>query len=279
MSLIELKRNYLKAMLVVAAKQDIRYYLNDVYFVADNSKVLAYSTDGRQMLRWIVDNDYKGDDFEYIVNRRAIKDAIKTKYDIFLNKETGQIVCSENGDFRQFSGLIDGKYPDVKRAVAGWVDSIKQPKSDNVFLDGNFLGSLSDVSKHIGKHYKVKRPPVRLYKLKSDADTCNIFTFGRVSDIMYIVASLHSDGISDEEHHAVLMDDYTPPKTPTQIHLDKGNTVFCDVSNDSQKAKCICPEGNVEIIAYDKDGYLDTHGNVWQYVCCTKVIEPSPETA
>lgn len=278
MSLIELKRNYLKAMLAVAAKSDIRYYLEGVYFVAEGSKVLAYSTDGRQMIRWLISDNYKGDDFEYIVSRRAIKDAIKTKYDLFLNKETGEMVCSKKGDFRQFNGLIDAKYPNVKKLVAACVDSIKQPKSDDILLDGNCLGSLSEVSKYIGKHHKAKMTPVRLYKQKSGTDICNIFTFGGIGDVIYIVASLSPEGVTEAEHYAVLMDNYTPPKTPTQIQLDKGNTVLCDVSDDSQKATCICPEGNVEIIAYDKDGYLDAHGNVWRYVCCTKMIEPSPET-
>lgn len=279
MSLIELKTNYLKAMLVVAAKEDIRYYLNGVYFVGADSKVLAYSTDGRQMLRWIVDSDYKGDDFEYIINHRAIKDAVKIKYHTHLNTETGEIVCAKDEDFRMFRGLIDGKYPNVKKAVAGWVDSIKQPKSDDVYLDGRYLGSLGDVSRLIGKHHKIERPPVRLYKQKSNTDICNIFTFGGVADIIYIVASLHSEGVTDEEHYAVLMDDYTPPKTPAQMQLDKGNTVICYVSNESQRDSALSPVGKVEIIAYDKDGYLDVHGNVWRYVCSTGDMPSNTDAA
>lgn len=41
MDLIELKRAYLKAMLCAAAKSDVRYYLEGVYFVGDDNKVIS----------------------------------------------------------------------------------------------------------------------------------------------------------------------------------------------------------------------------------------------
>ena len=137
MDLIELKTAYLKAMLCAAAKSDVRYYLEGVYFVGGDNKVLAYSTDGHQLLRWIVCENYQGGDFSYIINRRCIKDAIKTKYHIHLETSTGDIVCAKKEDFRRFKGLIDGKYPDVKRVVSGYIDNIKSEKDENILINAS----------------------------------------------------------------------------------------------------------------------------------------------
>lgn len=280
MDLIELKTAYLKAMLCAAAKSDVRYYLEGVYFIGGDNKVLAYSTDGRQLLRWIVCEDYQGDDFSYIINRRAIKDAIKTKYDLFLNKGTGEIVCSRNGDFRTFKGLIDGKYPDVKRVVSGYVEDIKQQKDKNVLLNGNYLMNLGKIGKIAGKHYKVKDVPVRLYSSKPVDGITNIFTFNGNKNLMYIVTSCRSADTTDEEHHAVLMDDHLVPQPEVQQWLDDGYGAICGVSNQSpDEAKRMANFNRAVIVDYDDDGYMDSTGDIWRFVYFIDAIERNPVTA
>jgi len=272
--LIELKTAYLKAMLCAAAKEDVRYYLEGVYFVGGDNKVLAYSTDGHQLLRWIVCENYQGDDFSYILNRRSIKDAIKTKYYIHLEASTGDIVCAKNEDFRRFKGLIDGKYPDVKRAVTGYVEDIKQAKDKNVLLNGNYLKNLGKIGKIIGKHYKIKDVPVRLYSSKPVDGITNIFTFNGNKNLIYIVTSCRSADITDEEHHAVLMDEHPIPKPEVQQWLDDGYRAICGVSNKSpDEAKRIANFTRTVVVDYDDDGYMDLTGNIWRFVYFIDALE------
>lgn len=274
MDLIELKTAYLKAMLCAAAKEDVRYYLEGVYFVGGDNKVLAYSTDGHQLLRWIVCENYQGDDFSYILNRRSIKDAIKTKYYIHLEASTGDIVCAKNEDFRRFKGLIDGKYPDVKRAVTGYVEDIKQAKDKNVLLNGNYLKNLGKIGKIIGKHYKIKDVPVRLYSSKPVDGITNIFTFNGNKNLIYIVTSCRSADITDEEHHAVLMDEHPIPKPEVQQWLDDGYRAICGVSNKSpDEAKRIANFTRTVVVDYDDDGYMDLTGNIWRFVYFIDALE------
>ncbi len=280
MDLIELKRAYLKAMLCAAAKEDVRYYLEGVYFVGGDNKVLAYSTDGHQLLRWIVCEDYQGDDFSYILNRRSIKDAIKTKYHIHLEASTGDLVCAKDEDFRRFKGLIDGKYPDVKRAVAGYIEDIKQEKDKNVLLNGTYLKNLGKIGEIIGKHYKVKDTPIRLYSSKPVDGITNIFTFNGNKNLMYIVTSCLSVFTTDEEHHAVLLDAHPIPKNEAQQWLDEGFGAICGFSNESPDAAKGMSEYRAKLIVdYDDDGYMDMNGDIWRFVHFIDPVEPNPNFA
>lgn len=280
MDLIELKTAYLKAMLCAAAKEDVRYYLEGVYFVGGDSKVLAYSTDGHQLLRWIVLEDYEGDDFSYIVNRRCIKDAIKTKYHVHLEASTGNLVCAKNEDFRRFKGLIDGKYPDVKRAVTGYIEGIKQAKDKNVMLNGSYLMNLGKIGKIVGKHYKVKAVPVRLYSSKPVDGITNIFTFNGNKNLMYIVTSCRTADTTDEEHHAVLMDQYPVLKPEVQQWLDDGYGAICGFSNKSpDEAKRMANFTRAVIVDYDDDGYMDSIGDIWRFVYFIDAVERKAVTA
>lgn len=280
MDLIELKTAYLKAMLCAAAKEDVRYYLEGVYFVGGENKVLAYSTDGHQLLRWIVREEYKGDDFSYIVNRRAIKDAIKTKYNIHLEVSTGDLVCAKNEDYRRFKGLIDGKYPDVKRAVTGYVEDIKQAKDKNVMLNASYLMNLGKIGKIVGKHYKVKAVTVRLYNSKPVDGITNIFTFNGNKNLMYIVTSCRTADTTDEEHHAVLMDQHPVPKPEVQQWLDDGYGAICGFSNKSpDEAKRMANFTRAVIVDYDDDGYMDSIGDIWRFVYFIDAVERKVVTA
>lgn len=274
--LIKLKTAYLKAMLCAAAKSDVRYYLEGVYFVGGDNKVLAYSTDGHQLLRWIVCEDYQGGDFSYIINRRCIKDAIKTKYSVHLQASTGDLVCAKDEDFRTFRGLIDGKFPDVKRAVAGYIEDIKKEKDKNILLRGNCLKNLGKIGQIIGKHYKIKDVPIRLYSSKPIDGITNIFTFNGNKNLMYIVTSCKSAGTTDEEHHAVLMDEHPIPKPEVQQWLDDDYGAICGVSNKSpDEAKRMANFTRTVVVDYDDDGYMDSTGNIWRFVYFIDALEPN----
>lgn len=78
--------------------------------------------------------------------------------------------------------------------------------------------------------------------------------------------------ITHEEHHAVLLDDYPMPDPvlTAKKWLDKSVFVLCSVSNKSaEDAKHKALRSNsivAAIVDYDDSGYMDTAGNIWQYI-------------
>ena len=274
-NLIELNRNYLKAMLCVAAKEDVRYYLEAVYFVGCEGKVLAYSTDGHQMLRWIVCEDYQGADFEYILSRRSIKDAIKTKYNIHIQASTGDLVCAKDEDFRTFKGLIDAKYPNVQKLTSEWINKIAIEQKDHLLFNANHLKNLAKIGQIIAKEYKVTNPAIRQYSRASISGIESIFTFLNVDNLMYLVTNIKHSDITENEHKAVLTDNYKPAKTNVQEFIDDGFGVLCGVSHRSVDHAKTTPADMVSVIVdYDEHGYMDANGEIWEYVYFIDAFKP-----
>ena len=275
--LIPLNRHYLKAMLCVAAKEDVRYYLEGVCFVGGEGKLLAYSTDGHQMLRWIVCEDYQGSDFEYILDRFSIKRAIKSKYHVHLNIETAELVCAKDEDFLVFKGLIDGKYPDAKKVIARYVADTKTEKDPCILVNGRYLENLGKISRIIGKSNAIKEPPVRLYSSKATDGYTNIFTLGGVSNLIYIVASLRNCNETYSEDYAVTMDAEARDAAIVKARINNGFSVECGTSRHSHKAATSYANSKSRvftILTYDDDSFMDADGEIWQYVCPTPVIKP-----
>jgi len=268
--LVKLNRNYLKAMRLVTAKEDIRYYLMGIYFVGGEGKVLAYATDGNQLMRWIVEDDYEGDDFEYIINRRAIKDAIKTKYDIHLNVETGELVCAKDEDFRSFKGLIDGKYPDVKRVISRWIDDIPKEKVKSLIFRADNLINLGKIGKLVGKDSNTPTSPIRQYNRASISGIENIFTFPQANNLMYVVTNIKHENINDREKYAVMMDHSAIEREIIEDIVASGFSIKCGVSRHAYKTAVRCAKNNSRvafIVDYDDKHFIDNKGEIWDYAC------------
>ena len=268
--LIKLNRNYLKALRLVTAKEDLRYYLMGIYFVGAEGKVLAYATDGHQLMRWIVEDDYQGDDFEYIINRRAIKDAIKTKYHIHLNIETGELVCAKDEDFRTFKGLIDGKYPDVKRVISRCIGDIPKEKVKALLFRAENLINLGRISQLIGKEFNSDISPVRQYNRASISGIENIFTFPQANNLMYVVTNIRHENINDRERYAVMMDHAAIEREIIEDTIDSGFSIKCGVSRHAYKTAVRCAKNNSRvafITDYDDKHFIDCNGEIWDFAC------------
>ena len=268
--LVKLNRNYLKAMRLVTAKEDIRYYLMGIYFVGAEGKVLGYATDGHQLMRWIVEDDYQGDDFEYIINRRAIKDAIKTKYDIHLNTETGEIICAKDEDFRTFKGLIDGKYPDVKKLVSHCIEDIPKEKVKSLAFNAYYLANLGKIGCIIGKEFGQERSPVRQFNRASINGIENIFTFPQANNLMYVVANIRHENINDGEKYAVMMDHSAIEREIIEDIIDSGFSIKCGVSRHAYKTAVRCAKNSSRvafIVDYDDKHFIDCNGEIWDFAC------------
>lgn len=110
----------LKAMLQVAPKSDIRYYLEGVQVKRTGDTVEFNATDGHMLLQ------VKTTDLEYI-NVPDLCDFVmcRKSLDIMLKSFNAKSVfileCTENGTV-SLGGLpiktIDGRYPDVQRVIS-----------------------------------------------------------------------------------------------------------------------------------------------------------------
>lgn len=276
--LIKLNRNYLKAMLVMAAKDDIRYYFNAVNFVGEAGKILAYATNGHHLIRWIVIDDYQDADFNYFIDRIAIKTAIKTKDKIFLDAESGAIVCEKNNDFRRFYGLLPASPIGFEKVISKTIEEprAKSGETDQLFINGAYLEKIGKISRYIAKVYKVDAPPVRHYAPKSKKGVSSIFTIGGCDDIMVIAANLnHNQGVTQEEHRAVLMNNHPAPKSKIQKLIDDGLVVICGCSNKSlEKARIATDLSSKLVVGYDGKNYIDKDGDIWKYVYYVDAIKP-----
>ena len=269
MSLIPLNRNYLKAMLLVAAKEDVRYYLCSIYFVCAEGKVLAYATDGHQAMRWIVQDDYQGNDFEYIIDRRAIKDAIKTKYNIHLDVETGEIICAKDGDFRRFTGLVDAKYPNIKKVAQQWIREIGDEQSDQIVFSAYKVAKLAKIGRIISKDSKSKDIGICQYNRASSNNIYNIFTFHGIDNLMYLMTTSRHMSVTDNEKYAVTMDGFAREKSIVEDIIASGFAVECGASRHSYKTAISYAKSKSRvfcIVDYDDNCFMDSDGDIWQYV-------------
>lgn len=119
-----LNPGYLAACLVLAAKQDIRYYLNGVYVELGEKETIYVATDGHRML--IIRDDRSKVEAQkpgfMIVPREAIEMALREKHakpvvGIELRYDDEHTANLEGRLGRVFFKPIEGKYPNWRTVV------------------------------------------------------------------------------------------------------------------------------------------------------------------
>jgi len=111
MKAILLPMNSLKAMSVLASKQDIRYYLNGVLIESNKSYTRMVATDGTLLgIYQITETAHNDEEFSIIVPNEII--AKLDKRDNFLSCENGKWSI----DGMAFTP-VDGKFPDYMRVM------------------------------------------------------------------------------------------------------------------------------------------------------------------
>ena len=178
--MISLDVSYLKAMLVCVPTQDIRYYLCGINITNNGRKVYAYATDGHRISKWLVTEDYDGDDFNIIINKDAIKAAISSKdKHVELEPTTGAITTS----FGSITGLIDGKYPSVDRVLN---TTTIVDKEGECHLDSKYITDIIRIANTICG--KSGRDKVRQYN--SSPNSTVVFTLYGVDDFIHGIMPL-----------------------------------------------------------------------------------------
>jgi DNA polymerase III sliding clamp (beta) subunit (PCNA family) len=116
--MIVLKKNVLKAALISAPKNDVRYYLNAVFLrVAESGKVYIASTDGHRLFLANVPANWTGEAqpaFDLIIPRATVDSAVKAGGD--------SITLSAMPDGRYTLGdevfaRVDGIYPNINAVI------------------------------------------------------------------------------------------------------------------------------------------------------------------
>ena len=125
MSTIQLPINTLRAALLFAAKEDVRYYLVGVRIKVEPSGLAQlHATDGHRLLIARIPAVLEdAAELDVILPRDAVEAMLKTKG---LAKAAPTIELQVTGDKFSFRGagvemsgaLIDGRYPDVTRVVS-----------------------------------------------------------------------------------------------------------------------------------------------------------------
>jgi DNA polymerase-3 subunit beta len=116
--MIILQKNVLKAALISAPKNDVRYYLNAVFLrVAASGKVYIASTDGHRLFLANVPANWTGEAqpaFDLIIPRATVDSAVKAGGD--------SITLSAMPDGRYTLGdavfaRVDAKYPNINAII------------------------------------------------------------------------------------------------------------------------------------------------------------------
>ena len=114
--LLTIKTNELKALLICAAKNDVRYYLNSIHFESTSNGIIAASTDGHRLL-CINLPDQQAEGIKALIPRALIEAAVKTKAPtIDVTIEGANVTLASAG--QNVSGSItDGVFPDFRRVI------------------------------------------------------------------------------------------------------------------------------------------------------------------
>ena len=134
MSAVTMDRATAQALLLHAAKNDVRHYLNTVALEVAADRCIAIATDGTTLLATTEGVELREPppcrDGTYLVDRVALEPALKTK-----NKDVLTFTFDADDPQRvvvtaaaaQFHSRVDGKFPDWRRVVHRPADSEGHP--------------------------------------------------------------------------------------------------------------------------------------------------------
>jgi len=139
---LTIKTNELKALLLCAAKNDHRYYLNGIHFESTPGGIIAASTDGHRLL-CINLPDQQAEGVKALIPRALIEAAVKTKAPtIDITIDGPSVTLSSMG--QNVSGsLTEGVFPDFRRVIPNSVTGVAGSQFNNEYLvDFDKIGKL-----------------------------------------------------------------------------------------------------------------------------------------
>jgi DNA polymerase-3 subunit beta len=136
----------LKALLMFAAKQDNRYYLNGVYFETTNTGTCAVATNGYCIAVARIDETQGRESCSVLVHRDHIEAILKTnKYSIKIDTMPDNQVKLTGTGGAVTVPVLDGVYPDWRRVV-------KAPQTgERAYFNPDYLALVNKAGQIINK--------------------------------------------------------------------------------------------------------------------------------
>ena len=194
--MISLYSSYLKAMLISTSKHEVREYLKGVFFRCVGGRVEAFSSDGHRLSKWLITTKYHGEDFEFIIHREAIEQALLTReHEIRLTSDGTLHTRISN-----ITKLIDGIYPDVDKTVISKI-SLEPNISDNPFINCNYLTDLYEIAKLLRTN---KSPQFWAVNQPQDGVGPVVYTIEGVDDFIHIIMPMREDSSRKYKAHKTI---------------------------------------------------------------------------
>lgn len=191
---IELETKYLKALLVSVPTHEVRYYLCGINFKSKDGRITAVSTDGHRISQWLIANDYKGEDFEFIMSKKAIKAAVASKQDHVVLNTAEQHIELEYGTV---AGIIDGKYPDTDKVLN---HSTAENKEGSCYIDSSYIADAIKIANMLC----MKCSRYKLHQVNSSPNTTVLFTFTNVEDFVHGIMPMRGECFDEHQSYTTL---------------------------------------------------------------------------
>ena len=137
-----IETNELKALLLCAAKNDVRYYLNGIHFESTNNGIIAASTDGHRLLCVNLPTEH-AEGIKALIPRALIEAAVKTKAQVIDISIDGANVTLTSMGQNVSGSLTEGVFPDFRRVIPEKVSGIQGNEFNNEYLvDFDKIGKL-----------------------------------------------------------------------------------------------------------------------------------------
>jgi hypothetical protein len=133
----------LKALILFAGKNDVRFYINSLHIEQSATGTLAVVTNGHTIAIARIDSEAYAP-ATMTVHRQYI-DAIKSKYAVTFTQNDAATVSIQTADSKITMPLVDGRFPDWRRVV-----SAKQT-GEQAYFHSDYVTMVEKAGQTIGK--------------------------------------------------------------------------------------------------------------------------------
>ncbi len=164
---LELSQNLTKDLIdstaFAMAQQDVRYYLNGIYFEILAGRLRLVATDGHRLALATAPDEVDAADLGVIIPRKGVLELARLLGgdDVLRLSVGGTFLRAENQQFTFTSKLVDGKFPDYERVI---------PKSP----DKAIVGDRSELRQAFARASILSNEKYRGVRLKVGEDSLEI---------------------------------------------------------------------------------------------------------
>ena len=173
----ELSRREIRAMLVTAAKGDIRHHLSGVLVETTGSDLILVSTDGHVMGVCRTGSHLGlASGLRFILPRKFLESVVLQSGDPIISMTFSDgVVTASVGESTVSTRCIEGKFPDWRRVVESAYGTAREPAAFNLAL----LARFGAVAKHLGS--------IAAISIEPSGDHASIVQVGHDSYIGFVM--------------------------------------------------------------------------------------------